>query len=197
MRVISLRLDGEASQLEVTALERHLAVCPRCREFAADTASLDIAPSRSTARRARATGRDRLSAPRPQEGRAPRRRRDPRRSGPRSRRSRHHGVTDSGPKHPSSALGFRDIHEQRQFVRSELIRLEPQAVFRWRRLRGSPGTASSKRSPDKAALDSDGIYRQNNVKPGLYSANNNATPTPIRRLRCGSRPAGRVARPRP
>ena len=37
--------------------------------------------------------------------------------------------TDSGPKHPSSALGFRDIHEQRQFVRSELIRLEPQAVF--------------------------------------------------------------------
>ena len=32
---------------------------------------------------------------------------------------------DSGPKHPSSALGFRNLHEQRQFVRSELIRLEP------------------------------------------------------------------------
>ena len=38
-------------------------------------------------------------------------------------------VSDSGPKHPSSALGFRDLHEQRQFVRAELIRLEPQAVF--------------------------------------------------------------------
>ena len=33
------------------------------------------------------------------------------------------------PKHPSSALGFRDLHEQRQFVRAELIRLEPQSVF--------------------------------------------------------------------
>ena len=40
MRAISLRLDGEASELEVAALERHLAVCPRCREIAAETASL-------------------------------------------------------------------------------------------------------------------------------------------------------------
>jgi len=42
------------------------------------------------------------------------------------------GITvamDSAPKHPSSALGFRDLHEQRQFVRAELIRLEPQSVF--------------------------------------------------------------------
>ena len=35
---------------------------------------------------------------------------------------------ESGPKHPSSALGFRDAHEQRQFVRSELARLEPQIL---------------------------------------------------------------------
>ena len=40
MRTISLRLDGEASELEVAALERHLAVCPRCREIAAETAAL-------------------------------------------------------------------------------------------------------------------------------------------------------------
>ena len=35
----------------------------------------------------------------------------------------------SGAEHPSSALGFRDLKEQHQFVRSELIKLEPHTIF--------------------------------------------------------------------
>ena len=129
MRVISLRTDGEASQLEVAALDRHLAVCPRCREIAADTASLTqllraaplvelerpvaIAYPRRTRKKVvrRAAAGILVAAGLAAAGL---------------------GITAytaSGPKHPSSALGFRDIHEQRQFVRSELIRLEPQSVF--------------------------------------------------------------------
>jgi anti-sigma factor RsiW len=129
MRSISLRLDGEAAELEVAALDRHLAVCPRCREFAAETASLTqllrVAPL--------------VELERPVVIAYPRR--------VRSKVVRRAAagilvaaglaaagvgitvVTDSGPKHPSSALGFRDLQEQRQFVRAELIRLEPQSVF--------------------------------------------------------------------
>jgi anti-sigma factor RsiW len=129
MRSISLRLDGEASELEVMALDRHLAVCPRCREIAADTASLTyllrdaplvelerpvvVASSRRVRKKVvrRAAAGVLVFAGLAAAGL---------------------GYTlfeDSGPKHPSSALGFRDLHEQRQFVRAELIRLEPQAVF--------------------------------------------------------------------
>jgi len=36
---------------------------------------------------------------------------------------------DSQPRHASSALSFRNLHEQQQFVRAELIRLEPNAVI--------------------------------------------------------------------
>jgi anti-sigma factor RsiW len=129
MRAISLRLDGELSQIEVAALERHLDVCPRCREADADTASLTqllraaplveldrpvvIAYPRRTRKKVvrRAAAGILVAAGLAAAGL---------------------GITvftESGPKHPSSALGFRDIHEQRQFVRSELIRLEPQSVF--------------------------------------------------------------------
>ena len=116
-------------QLEVAALDRHLAVCPRCREVAADTALTDTAPSRAPL----------VELERPVVVASPRRARKKvvRRAAAgilvaaglaaavsASRRS-----PTSGPKHPSSALGFRDIHEQRQFVRAELIRLEPQSVF--------------------------------------------------------------------
>jgi predicted anti-sigma-YlaC factor YlaD len=130
MRVISLRLDGEASQLEVTALERHLTGCPRCREFAADTASLTTlfreAPLAELTRPVVVTSPGRV------------RKKVVRRAAAgilvaAGLAAVGFGVTaftESGPKHPSSALGFRDLHEQRQFVRSELIRLEPQAVFR-------------------------------------------------------------------
>jgi anti-sigma factor RsiW len=129
MRVISLRLDGEASQLEVAALERHLAVCPRCREADADTASLThllrVAPL--------------VELERPVVIDYPKRVRKKvvRRAAAgilvaAGLAGAGLGVTvfaESGPKHPSSALGFRDLHEQRQFVRAELIRLEPQSVF--------------------------------------------------------------------
>jgi len=129
MRSISLRLDGEASELEVMALERHLAGCPRCREVAADTASLTqllrsaplvelerpvfVPASRRTRSKVvrRAAAGILVAAGLAAAGL---------------------GVTtltDAGPKHPSSALGFRNLDEQRQFVRSELIRLEPQTVF--------------------------------------------------------------------
>jgi anti-sigma factor RsiW len=37
---VSLRLDGELSQLERALLERHLDRCPACADFAADTAVL-------------------------------------------------------------------------------------------------------------------------------------------------------------
>jgi len=38
-QAVSLRLDGELSQLERAVLDRHLERCPSCAEFAADTAS--------------------------------------------------------------------------------------------------------------------------------------------------------------
>ena len=129
MRAISLRLDGEASELEVAALERHLSLCARCREIAADTASLTqllrTAPLAELERPVVVTSPRRV------------RKKVVRRTaagvlvfaGLAAAAVGFTSLTDSGPKHPSSALGFRDIHEQRQFVRSELIRLEPQAVF--------------------------------------------------------------------
>ena len=57
-----------------------------------------------------------------------RRRRRPRRSRSASPCSR-----TRSPSTPSSALGFRDLHEQRQFVRAELIRLEPPHAVDGRR----------------------------------------------------------------
>jgi anti-sigma factor RsiW len=128
-RAISLRLDGEASELEVVALERHLAVCARCRELAAETESftqlLREAPLVELARPVVVTS--------------------PRRGRTKVVRRAAAGilvaaglalagvgvvaVEESGPEHPSSALGFRDAHEQRQFVRAELRRLEPNVVF--------------------------------------------------------------------
>jgi anti-sigma factor RsiW len=126
LRTISLRLDGEASELEVAALDRHLAVCPRCREVAAETLAFTnllreaplvplerrvvVESSHATRKRVvrRATAGILVAAALSSVG-----------LGLAS-------IADSGPRHPSSALGFRDLHEQRQFVRAELIRLEPE-----------------------------------------------------------------------
>src|SRR5262245_41143976 len=129
MRAISLRLDGEASELEAAALDRHLAVCPRCREVAADTAALTALLREAPL----------VELERPVVLASPRRARKKivRRAaagvlvfaGLTAAGLGIAVVADSGQKHPSSALGFRDLHEQRQFVRAELIRLEPQAVF--------------------------------------------------------------------
>ena len=129
MRLISLRLDGEAAQLEAAALDRHLERCPRCREVAADTAALT-----SLLREAPL-----VELERPVVVTSPRRVRKKvvRRAAAgilvaAGLAGAALGVTvfvDSGHKAPSSALGFRNLHEQRQFVRAELIRLEPQSVF--------------------------------------------------------------------
>jgi anti-sigma factor RsiW len=128
LRTISLRLDGEASELEVAALDRHLAVCPRCREVAAETLAFTnllreaplvplerrvvVESSHATRKRVvrRATAGILVAAALSSVG-----------LGLAS-------IADSGPRHPSSALGFRDLHEQRQFVRAELIRLEPEEM---------------------------------------------------------------------
>jgi anti-sigma factor RsiW len=126
LRTISLRLDGEASELEGAALDRHLASCARCREAAAGATALTQllreAPLVELSRPVVVTS--------------------PRRVGKRVVRRAAAGVlvaaslaaaaagvtsfTDSSEGHPSSALGFRDQDEQRRFVQSELMRLEPQ-----------------------------------------------------------------------
>jgi anti-sigma factor RsiW len=128
LRTISLRLDGEASELEVAALDRHLAACPRCREVAAETAAftalLREAPLVALERR--------VLVESPRTGR----KKVVRRASAgilvaaalASVGLGLASVADSGPRHPSSALGFRDLDEQRQFVRAELIRLEPDEV---------------------------------------------------------------------
>ncbi len=128
VRAISLRLDGEASELENAALERHLATCSRCSEIAADTALLTHLLREAPL----------VELTRPIVVTSPRRVRKQlvRRTAAvfvvATGLAAAAGMTlfsDSGPKHPSSALGFRDLHEQRQFVHAELIRLEPQTVF--------------------------------------------------------------------
>jgi predicted anti-sigma-YlaC factor YlaD len=131
VRSLSLRLDGELSELEEVALDRHLAQCAPCRAIAAETIGftqlLRGAPLIDVGRQLEVTS--------------------PRRA--RARRVRRtaaalalaggvavasvvavlSGAGLSGSSHPSSALGFRDQEEQRQFVRSELVRLEPYAQF--------------------------------------------------------------------
>jgi anti-sigma factor RsiW len=128
LRTISLRLDQEASQLEAAALERHLAACPRCREFADETASLT-----RLLREAQL-----VELERPVVVTSPRRvRKQLVRRGAAvlvaaAGLATAAGMTlfsDSPPKNPSSALSFRDLNEQQQYVRTELIRLEPHTVL--------------------------------------------------------------------
>jgi anti-sigma factor RsiW len=128
VKTISLRLDGECSELDGAALDRHLTVCPACRVVAAETSAMTQLIR---------------GAPFVELGRAivvgsPRR--------ARQRLMRRTAVvlaiavglattagltlfSESPPKYPSSALEFRNMSEQRQFVRAELIRLEPRAVL--------------------------------------------------------------------
>jgi anti-sigma factor RsiW len=125
LRTISLRLDGEVSELESAALDRHLASCARCREASAGTNVLT-----QLLREAPLVELDRpvfVAAPRRV------RKRTVRRAaagvlvaaGLAAAIAGSTAFRDSGPTHPSSALGFRDLDEQRRFVQSELIRLEP------------------------------------------------------------------------
>jgi predicted anti-sigma-YlaC factor YlaD len=125
-----LRLDHELSELEAAALERHLVQCLRCRAVAEETAGftelLREAALLEPARRVVVTS-------------------------PRAARSRLVRRTAAGlvfaggaiaasvlavfsgvgaaDSHESSALVFRNIAEQHQFVESELIRLEPYTQF--------------------------------------------------------------------
>ena len=128
VRAISLRLDGEASELENAALERHLATCSRCSEIAGDTAFLTRLLREAPL----------VELTRPIVVTSPRRVRKQlvRRTAAvfvvAAALAAAAGMTlfsDSSPKHPSSALNFRNLHEQRQFVRAELIRLEPHTVL--------------------------------------------------------------------
>ncbi|HEY7537815.1 MAG TPA: zf-HC2 domain-containing protein [Gaiellaceae bacterium] len=131
IRSISLRLDGELSELEETALDSHLAECPRCSAIAAETVGftqlLRGAPLVEPGRQ--------LEVVWPRRAHAERLRR---------RASAIalagcvvfasvvavlSGAGLTGPTHPSSALGFRDLAEQQQFARSEVARLEPYAQF--------------------------------------------------------------------
>jgi predicted anti-sigma-YlaC factor YlaD len=125
-RSISLRLDGELSELEVAALDRHLVHCPGCHTFAARTLLV-------------------TKLLRDEPPIAPRRRivvHSPRRARARLVRRTTAAVALAGvlasatvlavisrpvPATPSSALVFRNVHEQRQFARGELLRLEPRA----------------------------------------------------------------------
>jgi predicted anti-sigma-YlaC factor YlaD len=131
VRSISLRLDDELSELEEAALDRHLARCAGCRTIAEETIAftqlLREAPLVEVGRRFAVTA--------------------PRRS--RARLARRTAAAfafagavaaaslvavlgvfiESEPSHASSALGFRDMAEQHQFVRSELRRLEPYPQY--------------------------------------------------------------------
>jgi predicted anti-sigma-YlaC factor YlaD len=127
-KAISLRLDGEASELELAGLDKHLHACPRCRELAAEldafTLFLRTAPLEQPVRPVVVTSP------------AAARRRVVRRSAALVLVTGSLGAallgvvvsSDSTVTHPSSALGFRDLGEQRQYVRAELIRLEPEDV---------------------------------------------------------------------
>ena len=129
VRAISLQLDGEASELEAAALERHLR---RVRALSRDRRRYcrnDPAPARGPAARAPASDRRDLAAHGPASSSSAE---APPCSSSRPALPRPPALAffpDSPPKHPSSALSFRNLHEQQQFVRAELMRLEPNAAI--------------------------------------------------------------------
>jgi predicted anti-sigma-YlaC factor YlaD len=131
-RSISLRLDGELSELEGAALDRHLGECARCRELAVETDAftrllreaplveydreLAFTPAHRVRRRVVRRGAFALAAVGGSLAAL---------LGALSGTS----LTGSPETHASSALAFRDLAEQRRFVKSELIRLEPHTQF--------------------------------------------------------------------
>jgi predicted anti-sigma-YlaC factor YlaD len=125
-RSISLRLDGELSELEGAALDRHLVDCPGCRTVAARTLLVTrmlrdepLSPPRRrivvhSTRRARARLVRRTTAAIALAGAV-------------ATATVLALISQPSPATPSSALVFRDMHEHHQFVRAELLRLEPHA----------------------------------------------------------------------
>src|SRR4051794_28528690 len=128
VRAISLRLDGESSELEAAALDRHLEGCARCSEIAEEhealTRLLRGAPLVPLERHVVVTSPQRA------------RRQLVRRSAAVCVVAAAFAGAGAlavfgggGPDNPSSALGFSSIGEQRQFVQAELIRLEPPTPY--------------------------------------------------------------------
>lgn len=121
---VSLGLDGELSQLERAALDRHLDECARCRVLAADVTSftelLREAPP--------------VELSRPIVVRAPQRIRVVRRAAASLALAGAVAAATLGIVLPTStgssesALSFRTVQEQKQFAHIEARRLEP-AVF--------------------------------------------------------------------
>ena len=125
--LISARLDGELSELESVALNRHLAACPACRTVATDLASLAQllreAPYIELEREVELIG--------PRTARA-------RLLGRATAVASFAGVaavaavlvvsTAHKGQAPTSALAFRSVAEQVRFVRTEQQRIEPPRV---------------------------------------------------------------------
>jgi anti-sigma factor RsiW len=122
---VSLDLDGELSQLERTALARHLTTCARCRELAADVSSFTKLLREAPA----------VELERPIVVEAPRaaRRRVARRA---AISVAFAGLTAAAvlgfvlptSRPSSSALTFASVQQQKRFAHAEAQRLEP-AVF--------------------------------------------------------------------
>ncbi|HEY3920494.1 MAG TPA: zf-HC2 domain-containing protein [Gaiellaceae bacterium] len=123
---ISLDLDGELSQLEQTALARHLTTCARCRELAVDVSSFTEL--------LRAAPLSELERPIVVEVPRAARRRVARRA---AISVAFAGLTAAavlggfvipGSRPSSSALAFASVQQQKRFAHAEAQRLEP-AVF--------------------------------------------------------------------
>jgi predicted anti-sigma-YlaC factor YlaD len=127
-RSISLRLDGELSELEGAALDRHLAQCAGCRTLSVETVAftqfLREAPLVEVGRRIVVThpGRARARLVRRAAAAVAL-------AGAVTAASVVGVLHRSADSDPAAALAFRSVKEQRQFVRAELIRLEPNSAF--------------------------------------------------------------------
>ena len=128
VRAISLRLDGESSELEAAALDRHLASCARCSEIAAEHAAL----TRLLRERAARPLERHVVVTSPQRARRQLVRRSAAVFVVAAGFAAAAGLAvfgSGGSGNASSALGFSSIGEQRQFVQAELTRLEPPTPY--------------------------------------------------------------------
>jgi len=127
MQWISLGLDGELSQLERAALERHLDGCARCRD-----ASVEVDAFTRLLREAPLAELERpvvVAAPRRVGARTARRVAvSAALAGVAAAAALAGVLLPSGGANPRSALAFRNAREQQRFAHAEAQRLEP-AVF--------------------------------------------------------------------
>ena len=121
---ISLRLDGELSELESAALERHLEGCPRCAALASRVGGFTwMLREQELVEIPRAIV---VTAPRSQRARVARR------GGAVLGFAAALGavaalvVLPGGGSATTSALGFRNLAEQKRFAHVEHVRAEPE-----------------------------------------------------------------------